>query len=87
MAFEIEAAGRHRQVGAQAEFRAVGIGKHVSARAQVLADDIEHQAGGLDDGGRDMLATGRGEHGHQALGLGLERIELAGDFGGRGHRI
>ena len=82
VAREIEAAGRHREIGAQAQLRAFGIGEHVGARAQVLADHVEEHVGRLDDGRRHGLAAGRGEHGHQPQRLALQRLELSCGFSG-----
>ena len=54
---QMQAAGRHREVGAQAQLRAVGIGEHIGARPQRLAHHVEEQARRLDHGRRDALVA------------------------------
>ena len=81
IARQVQPAGRHGEVGAQAQLRAVGIGEDVGARAQLLADHVEEQAGRLDDGRRHRLVARAREDGHQALRLGLQCLELLRGLG------
>ena len=83
MPLQVQAAGGHREVGAQAQLRAVGIGEHVGARAQRLADHVEEQSGGLDHGRRNALVAGTRERRHQALRLRVQGFDVGG--GGGGH--
>ena len=80
----MQPAGRHGEVGAQAQLLAVGIGEDVGARAQRLADDVEEQAGRLDDARRHLLVAGAREGAHQALRLGFEGFHLLCGFRGHG---
>ena len=86
VARQVQPAGRHGQVGAQAQLLAVGIGEHVGARAQGLADHVEEQARGLDDAGRHLLVAGAAEGGEQPLRLVLQGLELLCGFRGHGSR-
>ena len=43
IAGEMQPAGRHGEIGAQAQLLAVRVGEHVGARAQALADHVEEQ--------------------------------------------
>ena len=85
MARQVQPAGRHREVGAQAQLLAVGIGEDVGARAQALAEHVEEQSGRLDHGRRHLLVAGARESPHQALRLALQGLELLCGF--RGHRV
>ena len=78
LAFEMQAAGRHGEVWAQAHFRAVEIGEDVGAAAQILADHIEKQPCRLQDRGRNQFATGVGEDRHHSLRLRFKCAELIG---------
>ena len=73
---QVEPAGRHGEVGPQAQLLAVHVGEHVSAPAQRLADDVEEHAGWLDDVGRNSLVAGGDEHREQRTGLRLESLEI-----------
>ena len=76
MARQVQPAGRHGQVRAQAQLLAVGIGEHVGARPQGLAHHVEEQARRLDDAGRHLLVARAPEGGQQPLRLVLQGLEL-----------
>ena len=76
MPLQIETARRHREVRPQAQLLAVHVGEHVGAPAQRLADDIQEDAGRLDDLGRNGLVAGGDEHRQQRTGLRLECLEI-----------
>ena len=76
IARQMQPASRHREVGAQAQLFAVGVGENVGARSELLADHVEEHARGLDHRGRHQLVAGAREGGHQALRLRLQRLEL-----------
>ena len=82
VALQMQPAGRHGEVGAQAQLLAVGIGEHVGARAQRLADHVEEQPGRLDHGRRDALVAGARERRHQALRLRVQGFDVRGWCGG-----
>ena len=75
---QVEPARGHRQIGAQAQLRAVEVGEDVGAPSQSLAKHVEETAGRLDDGRRHGLASRRAQHGEQGASLALEGPESAG---------
>ncbi len=81
---EMVAAGRHGQVGTQAQLAAGGIGEDVGAGADALAGAVEEHVGGLDDVGRDEVESGAGEHRHDALRLRVERLAFGRSPAGHG---
>ena len=58
VALDIDPRDGYGQVGAQAQFLAVGIGEDIGAVPYRLADPVEEHFGGLDDGRRDRLVAG-----------------------------
>ena len=84
VARQVQPAGGHGEVGAQAQLLAVGIGEDVGARAQGLADHVEEDARRLDNCRRDLLVAATHKGAHQALGLGCEGFHLLRGFRGHG---
>ena len=89
---EIKPRHRHGQVRPQTQLVAGQVGEHIGAAPHPLADLVEEDIGGLDDGGRNLLVAGVAEDIEQGGGLGFESLELFRRFqrpwlkpcGGRG---
>jgi hypothetical protein len=73
---EVVAAGRHRQVGAQAQLGAGRVGEHVGAGPDLLAGPVEKHVGRLQDIGGNVGKAGGLEHLEDHRALGLERGAL-----------
>ena len=81
---EMEAAGRHGEIGPEAHFRAGGIGEDEGAGADVFARALEEDVGRLDDVGRDLVEAGAFEHRHDGRVLPLQRLALRPGLAGHG---
>ena len=70
------AAGRHGEIGPQAQFDAGRIGEDIGAGADVLARAFEEDVSRLKNIGRDMVEAAPLEHAHDARILRFQRPAL-----------
>ena len=87
VALEIKPRHRHGQVRPQTQLVAGQVGEHIGAAPHPLADLVEEDIGGLDDGGRNLLVAGVAEGIEQGGGLGFESLKLFRRFSGHGSSL